>query len=149
MVMPYAPTMPLSALTPEYVRKHYLTGLILCGPDGEELSDEWYAEHIANAISKLEDITNVDVLQRVNRAERHDYVVGDYMRYAFLQLFRLPAQSVQEVRAVYPTGQNIQVFPHAWVKLEIVHSQIHLVPTSGTLSPTLKTGASPFHFPPS
>lgn len=134
MVMPFSSTVPLSTLTPEYVKTHYLTGLTLCGADGEELPDEWFTEKIAIAISNLEDISNVDILQRVNRSEHHDYVVQDYMRYAFLQLFRLPALSVQEVRARYPTGQLVQVFPSAWAKLETVHSQIHLVPTAGTLS---------------
>lgn len=134
MVMPFSPTIALTQLTPAYVRTHYLTGLTLCGPDDEELSDDWYNEHIANAIAKVEDVTNVDILQRVNTAEKHDYYVGDYSRYAFLQLFRLPALEVSAVRAVYPTGQTIQVFPSQWVRLERVHSQIHLVPTSGSLS---------------
>lgn len=132
--MTYSPTLALSDLTAAYLQRQYLTGLTLCGADGQPLSDEYFEDHIATAIAKLEDITHVDILQRVNTSERHDYRVNDYVAYGFLQLFRLPAQSVQVVRAVYPTGQTIQVFPSEWVRLEISHAQIHLVPTSGTLS---------------
>ena len=134
MVAMYSPTIPLDQLTPEYVRLHYLTGLTLIGANGEELPDTWFVEHIANAIAKVEDITNVDILRRNNIKEKHDYHIGDYARYGFIQLFRIPAIEVTEIRAVYPTGQTIQVFPSQWVRLEQSHSQVHLVPTSGSLS---------------
>jgi hypothetical protein len=74
---------------------------------------------------------------------------NDYLNYAFVQLFRIPAQSVQEVRAVYPTGQTIQIFPQEWVRLEVSHSQFHLVPTSGSLAQVLLGGGNgylPFIF---
>lgn len=130
----YLSTIPLASLTPEYVRKHYLTGLKLVDDRGEDLDDDWYTEHIATAIAKIESITNIDILQRVNVGEKHDYRIQDYIQYCFLQLFRVPALSVQAVRAVYPTREVLQVFPSEWIRLEPSHSQIHLVPTQGTLS---------------
>lgn len=131
---PYTLTLSLSDLTPDYIKKTYLAGLRLLDDNNQEMADEWYTTHIANAIAWLEDVTNVDILKRVNVKETHDYHVNDYIQYAFIQLFRIPALSVQAVRAVYPTGQLMQVFPNPWVKLETHHSQIQLVPTAGTLS---------------
>jgi hypothetical protein len=132
--MDLSPTMPMSALTADFLKKKYLTGLIMCDDRGQELGDDIYEHWLITAITKLEEITNVDVLLRVITAETHDYRVNDYVAYGFLQLHRVPALDVTSVRAVYPTGQTIQVFPHEWVRLEQVHSQLHLVPTSGTLS---------------
>lgn len=130
----FSPNMPLSQLTPAYLKKHYLTGIKLIGPDKQELDDDWFIEKINDGIAKVEQFTNVDVLKRVIKAERHDYGVNDYMRYGFLQLFHVPSLSVEEIRAVYPTGQTIQTFPSEWLRLNKIHSQVNLVPTAGTLS---------------
>lgn len=132
--MAYSSTMLLADLTPAFFKKHYLVGLTLCGGDGQELDDDIYETHISTAIAKIEEITNVDILSHTTVGERHDYRVSDYVQYGFLQLFRLPTLSVQAVRAVYPTGQTIQTFPTEWIRLDASHSQIHLVPTSGSLA---------------
>jgi hypothetical protein len=132
--MGFSSTFDLAKLTPKYLRENYLIGLVLKGADGQELSDAVLQDHLDSAFAKVEGITNVDILQHVYVAEKHDYHVDDYQRYGFLQLFHLPIFTVQEIRAVYPTGQTIQVFPQEWMRIEPSHSQINLIPTSGTLS---------------
>ena len=134
MARSYSPWVPFSTFCASYLKANYLTGLTICGADGQELPDDYYDNQIDNAVAKIEDLINIDIATRVNLAEHHDYRVTDYSNYGFLQLFRTPVQSVQEVRAVYPTGQTIQVFPPEWIRLEQRHAQIHLVPTAGTLS---------------
>jgi len=130
----FSTTIPLDHLTPKYLKDNYHPGIKLTGSDNQELSDDWYNEQIANAIDKVESFTNVDILERSVKSEKHDYAVTDYTRYGFLQLYRVPSRSVQEVRAVYPTGNNIQIFPPEWIRLNQMHSQINLVPTAGSLS---------------
>lgn len=145
----FSPLMSLDDLTAKYLKENYLTGFTFAGTDGQELAPSFFEDKIANAIAMLEDITGVDVLQREITGEKHDYFTTDYLNYAFMQLFRIPCQSVQQVRAVYPTGQTIQVFPQEWVRLTVEHSQFHLVPTSGSLAQVLLGGGNgylPFIF---
>ena len=132
--MVFSSTVDLTYLTATYLKDMYLIGLTLLGADGQELPDSVFLAHIDQAFGKLEQLTNVDVLSHAYTAETHDYHVSDYMKYGFLQLFHVPVQSVSEVRAVYPAGQTIQTFPTEWIRLNGNHGQIHLVPTSGTLS---------------
>ena len=145
----FGPLMSLDDLTAKYLKENYLTGFNFVGNDGQELAPSFFEEKLAFAIAKFEDITNIDVLQRELTAEVHDYYTEDYLNYAFIQLFRIPCQSVQQVTANYPTGQTIQVFPSEWVRLTVEHSQIHLVPTSGSLAQVMLGGGNgylPFIF---
>ncbi len=145
----FSSLLSLDDLTAKYLKDNYLTGFTFTGADKQELPPIFFEEKIANAISKFEDITHIDVLQREITGEKHDYITTDYLNYAFMQLYRIPAQSVSMVRAVYPTGQTIQVFPQEWVRLYVEHSQFHLVPTSGSLAQVLLGGGNgylPFIF---
>lgn len=140
----YLPYMAIDDLTPDYLKKMYLPGIKLIGGDNQEMSPEWFVQQIENGISKIEQYTNVDILERFNQSELHDYSVNDYLRYGFLQLYRIPSRSVEEVRAVYPTGQTIQVFPKEWIRLAKAHSQVNLVPTAGTLQQVIIGQGSDF-----
>lgn len=145
----FSATMSFDDLTAKYLLDSYLTGFKFAGSDGQQLSPAWYEDKIANAIVTLESAIGIDVLQREVTGERHDYHTNDYLNYAFTRLFRQPAQSVQQVRAVYPTGQVIQVFPSEWVRLDPASGQIHLVPTSGSLAQVMLGGGNgylPFIF---
>jgi hypothetical protein len=145
----FSSLLSLNDLTAKYLKENYLTGFTFTGADNQELSPNFFEEKIANAIARFEDITHIDVLQREICGEKHDYITTDYLNYAFMQLYRIPAQSVSQVRAVYPTGQTIQVFPAEWVRLYVEHSQFHLVPTSGSLAQVLLGGGNgylPFIF---
>lgn len=136
-------------LTGKYLLENYLTGFNFAGWDKQPLPPRWYEDKIANAIAKIESIIGIDILQRERSGERHDYNVDDYLNYAFLKLFFQPVLSVQQVRAVYPTGQVIQVFPADWVRLMPESGQIHLVPTSGSLAQVMLGGGNgylPFIF---
>lgn len=139
----------LDDLTADYLLTNYLTGFTFVGADKQPLPPSWFEEKLADAITQFEDITHIDVLQRSIKSERHDYITTDYLNYAFMQLHRVPAVKVSEVRAVYPTGQTIQAFPEEWVRLNTEHSQFHLVPTSGSLAQVMLGGGNgylPFIF---
>lgn len=139
----------LDDLTAQYLKDNYLTGFTFKDRCEQPLPDLFFEDKIANAIARLEDITHIDILQREVTGEVHDYMVTDYLNYAFMQLYRIPAQSVSQVRAVYPTGTTVQVFPQEWVRLTVEHSQFHLVPTAGTLAQVLMgsgAGYLPFIF---
>lgn len=130
----YSPTIPLDTVDVDYLKSAYLTGFTFLDADGQELPEIFFQEHLVNAMAVLEEQTNVSILLTEVVGEKHDYRANDYAQFAFLQLFKIPTASVSEVRAVYPTGQTIQVFPSEWVRLERTHSILQLVPTSGSLS---------------
>lgn len=139
----------LDDLTPDYVKQNYLTGFDFAGNDGQVLAPSFFDEKMADAIARVEKITGVDILPREIISEQHDYHTNDYLNYAYMQLYRMPVRSVTEVRASYPTGQVIQVFPSDWVRLYVEHGQFHLVPTSGSLAQVLLGGGNgylPFIF---
>lgn len=138
----FSALLSLDDLTGKYLLDNYLTGFKFMGSDGQELPPKFYEDKIADAIAKLESITHIDVLERSVVGEKHDYHTTDYLNYAYMQLFRTPCQSVSQVRAVYPTGQTIQVFPSEWVRLYVEHSQFHLVPTSGSLAQVMLGGGN-------
>jgi hypothetical protein len=124
----------LADLTPQWLKSNYLKGLTLVEADGSEYPNSFYETHLQNAARKIEKITGVSILEETIIGEAHDYRVGDYVEYAFLQLFKAPVRSVENMRAVYPLGDTIQSFPNEWIRLEAMHGQIHLVPSGGSLS---------------
>ena len=126
-------TIALANITPKYIKDNYLTGLVLCGANGEELPDSFYETKLAVAAAKLSELTNVDVFETVRVGEAHDYYVNDYLRYGFFQLFHQPTRSVEAIRAMYGNQTN-QVYPSNWVRLDMAHSQINLVPYSGSIA---------------
>lgn len=145
----FSALLSLDDLTAKYLKDNYLVGFDFAGNDGQQLPPKFFEDKIADAIVKLEEITNITVLQREITSEKHDYFTTDYLNYAYMQLYKIPCQSVQQVRTVYPTGQVIQVFPTDWVRLYVEHSQFHLVPTSGSLAQVLLGGGNgylPFIF---
>lgn len=145
----FSTLMSLDDVDREYILENYLTGFDFAGVDKQRLPPRFYDEKISEAISRIEAITQVNVLQREVTSEKIDYYTNDYLNYAYTKLPRVPVQSVSEVRAVYPTGQVIQVFPADWVRLNVEAGQIHLVPTSGSLAQVLLGGGNgylPFIF---
>ena len=111
IITPTRAEFDLKNLDGAYLKKIYLVGLQLKGEDGCEIDDSFFEEFISNAIARVEDMANIDILSRDIKNEAHDYRVEDYIHYGFLQLYRIPLQKVSEVRAEYPTGQTIQIFP--------------------------------------
>lgn len=124
-------------LTPEYLRTNYLPGLQFVDELGQPYPDSWYEQKIAVAISNFELNTNLTVSPRVVENETHDYYILDYQMYAFIQLHHYPlilTNATPKMKAVYPTGQLVTEFPREWVRADVNHGQLQLVPTQGSLS---------------
>lgn len=134
---PFSDVIALASLTGEYLLKNYLTGMTLTGADNQLLPAEWYTSKVANAIARFEERTQIDVLKRVITDEEHDFHVNDYGRWGFIQLYRVPTLSVELVAARFPTGNSVQTYPIPWVQVINSHSQLHLVPTGGSLATVL------------
>lgn len=130
----YNRTFSLDELDVEFLKNNYLLGFEIKGPDGQPYPDSFYATRLQIALGQLEEITSVDVVKRVNESERHDYRATEYLSYGFVQLFRFPTIRVSEIRAVFPAGNTVLIFPSNWLRVETTHSFLQIVPTGGTLT---------------
>lgn len=132
--MDYAEFKVLSEIDADYLQANYLTGFRFLTRDGQPVPKSFFEEKLQNAVGILEAVTGIDVLERSIVGERHDYHSLDYLNYAYLQLFRTPTLTVSEIRAVFPDGAMVQIFPHEWIRLERGLGQLNLVPIGGTIA---------------
>ena len=144
MPLIYSEFFVLSNLDAGYFKRNYLAGFEFYGVDEQPLSDDFYEERLQNALATLEEATGVDVLERINVAEKHDHHSQEYDNFGYLKLFRVPARTVTGIRAVYATGGSVTVFPAEWVRLQVEGGVVHLVPTNNTF-PNVIIGITPFY----
>lgn len=129
----------IATLTPKFLKDNYLLGLKFVDECGSEYPDSWYEQKINTACSQFEHHTQLKVMPTVFTKEKHDYYIRDYEHYAYIQLYNYPilpttGPDTPVVRAVYPTGQVVTTFPAEWVRADLKHGQIQLIPTQGSLS---------------
>jgi hypothetical protein len=102
---------------------------------------------IRAAIDNLEKVIGVKLKPTVILQEMQDYFVNEYKDFAFIQLNEYPIVSVEQVSIQYPTAQSPVIFPVEWIQINKMHGQIHLIPTSGSLSQILMgTGGDYLNF---
>jgi hypothetical protein len=134
MAITYSRYAKLDDLSAANLKDRYLKDILIVDRDGTPWPDSWYEGHIQNSIMEFERETKIPFLEKVITDELHDYNVGDYIRFAFMQLYEWPVRSIERVAAIYPTGQQAMVFPPEWIKLNKEHGQFTMVPTQGSLS---------------
>lgn len=134
MPLDYSTHMALEDLDAHYFKEVYLTGFTFYGSDGQPLPNAFFEEHLKNALGRLEQTTQIDVLTRVNKSEKHDFRYSDYSSFGFIQLFKKPTISVEQIRFNLPASATAQVFPKEWYRVNKAGSQINLVPTAGGIN---------------
>lgn len=143
-------------INPHNLKSLYLRGLVHLFVDrpiheGDKPTpwpDEVFWWAISKGIERIEEGANVSVMPR-KRTEFHDYILGDYIQFAFVKLWFPPVHAVTKVSAIYPvtgspsglefnaeTENTIFDFPPEWFRL-YPSGQLHIVPTQGTLSQVL------------
>tara|TARA_R100000808_G_C2126921_1_gene136991 strand:+ start:328 stop:1191 length:864 start_codon:yes stop_codon:yes gene_type:complete len=143
----------ISDISPTVLKNTYLRGLesLFVDPDGTPWPDEWYYWWLSKGVERVEEVANVRVIPK-KYVEFHDYILTDYVNFAYIELFNPPVMAVTKVQAIYPTtggatvgaysdtaAENSNVifdFPLEWVRL-YEGGKMHLVPTQGTLSQVL------------
>lgn len=131
MPLDYSTTMALEDLDAKYFKDNYLTGFTFFGSDGQPLPNSFYEEHLLNAMGRLEQTTQIDVIRRARKAEQHDFKFNDYLSFSFLQVNHFPMVSVEEVRFTLPAQSGTQIFPKEWIRFTD-RGQINLVPVAGS-----------------
>lgn len=126
-------TIKLSDLTPQWLKDNYLTGLKFVDINGVEYGDGVFETHLQNAVSKLEKLCDISILELTIKSEEHDYIVTDYLNWGWMQLYKVPVKMVTELRGVYPLGTNVVKYPNEWIQVNGDSGQINVVPTQGAI----------------
>jgi hypothetical protein len=137
-------TQALSCLTAQYLRDNYLLGMRFVDESNNPYPDTFYDHKLNNAISQFEMHTTLTLLAREITAELHDYHSRDYNNFALIQLFHYPILSASPnyytPQVTFVIGQTpVTTFPTDWVRCEHTRGQIHLLPSTGTISQVLLT----------
>lgn len=126
-----------AVLTVENLVNNFMFGLDLTDDDGNQFPRGMLEFAIKAAVDSLEKTLCVRIKPTQILNEMQDYYRSDYLDFAFVQLNEYPIVSVERVAIKYPTAQTEIEFPTEWYQINRVHGQVHLIPTSGSLSQIL------------
>ncbi len=126
-----------SVMTVETLKQNFMFGLDLTDDDGNPFPRGMLEFGIRAAIDSLEHTLNIKIKPTSIVAEKQDYYRQDYLDFAFIQLNNYPITAVTKVAMKYPTAQTEMIFPTEWYQINEAHGQVHLIPTSGSLSQIL------------
>lgn len=123
----------LSNLTPQWLRDNYLTGLLFVDANNKPYPDAFYETHMQNAVSKIERLCDITILELTINSEEHDYHINDYLSWGWLQLWKVPVRQVTRLRGQYPGGSSVVEYPGEWISIRGEAGQINIVPNMGAL----------------
>jgi hypothetical protein len=123
-----------SVLTVDHLKNWFMFGLDLTDDDGTPFPNSMLEFAIRAAIDSLEKVLNIRIKPTQIVGERQDYYRQDYLDFAFIQLNEYPIFDVSRIAMRYPTAGSDITFPTEWYNLNKAHGQVHLIPTSGSLS---------------
>lgn len=122
----------LDVLSVDELKENYLFGLPLEDDNGNQMPDSFFEFYIRSAVAYAERRLNTRLSQTIITDERHDFVRQDYNKYIWLQLKNKPLISVQQVRLVLPTNQQVISYPIEWTQPDYDAATIQIVPGSGS-----------------
>ena len=126
-----------SILTVGQLKSWFMFGLDLTDDDGYPFPNSMFEFAIRAAVDSLQKTLQLMLVPTTILCEYQDFYAQDYRDFAFLQLNQWPVISVERIQIKYPTAAAPIDFPIEWVQLRKERGQIHLVPTSGSLSTIL------------
>ncbi len=126
-----------SILTVTQLKDWFMFGLDLTDDNGYPFPISMFEFAIKAAVDSLQKTLQLKLVPTTILQELQDFYAQDYRDFAFIQLNQWPVISVEKIECKYPTAQSPIEFPDEWIQLRKERGQIHLVPTSGTLSTIL------------
>lgn len=143
----YAESIYDGVLTTWQLRNWFMFGLDLTDDDGNPFPESMLAFAIRAAVDALERTIGVRLRDYAIVGERQDYFMNEYRDFAFIQLNEYPIIGVDRVSIKYPTSSTMTTFPVEWYAINKQHGQVHLIPTSGSISQILMgTGGDYLNF---
>src|SRR4030042_3147984 len=123
-----------AVLTVDQLKNWFMFGLDLTDDDGYPFPNSMFECAIRAAIDSLEKVIGIRIKPTHIIGERQDYYRQDYLDFAFIQLNEYPIFDITKVALRYPTAGSDITFPAEWYQINKAHGQVHLIPTSGSLS---------------
>lgn len=124
----------LDVLSVEELKQNFLFGLPLEDNDGNEMPDSFFEFWIKSAVTAAERRLDIPLRRLVITDEPYDFIKQDYNKFIRIQLDRKPVISVEQVRMVLPTDQNVITYDPAWIRLDPKQGLIQIVPGSGSMT---------------
>jgi hypothetical protein len=126
-----------SVITVDQIKNWFMFGLDLTDDEGYPFPNSMFEFAIRAAVDSLQKTLMVCIKPTTIIGERQDYYRQDYMDFSFIQLNNYPIFDVMRVALRYPTAGSDITFPPEWYQVNKQHGQVHLIPTSGSLSQIL------------
>lgn len=124
----------LDVISVEELKTLYLFGVDLTKDDGTPYPDAIFEHYIASAVNWIESRLDLPIIPKAIPEERHDFYRQHYYQFMQLVLDEYPVISVEEVKLVLPTGEDVHTFDPSWVHLFPEAGQVHIVPGAGATS---------------
>ena len=127
----------LSILSVEQLKTSYLFGIDLTDDNGCPFPDELFERYIRSGIawvSRALDLPIAPVVYTETDAQRLDFYRQDYYKYIRLQVDEYPILSVESIKLVLPTEQEVIDFDPSWWQVQKFSGQIEIIPGRGQLS---------------
>jgi len=130
-------------ITPAVLKRRYLHGVNTKDDNGKELSNQTLSEYINNAVGWLEEELDIPIRPLVfseanGNQELHDYRHTDtFWNWNFIRLDVYPVISVESVKVMFPTDEELIEYPSGWFRLEQDTGILRLVPDSGSVPAVL------------
>lgn len=115
----------------EQLKVFYLFGIDLSGPEGDPFPDELLQANLDGAIQQVQNILDIQISELAIVGEQHDYNANDFKNWGYMDLWKRPVQSIQQLRLMYGNQPSF-VIPNDWVKVQKNVGQISLFPSQGS-----------------
>lgn len=119
---------------------NYLFGIPFDDGNGNSVKAKMINHYLDVAKSRFEHKFDVPLTPR-RFVEPHDYKIQDWDKFGYIQLFKCPVLTVDQVQLQYIRGQNMIDLPTEWVRIYNAVGQIQIVPTSAAISQFVISGS--------
>lgn len=124
----------LDIISVQELKDIFLFGVDLTDENGCPFPDALFQFYIKAAASMVERRLDLRLRAMTITDERHDFYKQDYYKYIRLQTHEFPILSVESIKLVLPTEQEVIDFDPSWFQVQNFSGQTEIIPGRGQLS---------------
>lgn len=119
----------LGIISVEELKEIYLFGLDLTNDQGIPYPDSIYEHYIIAAVGQLEVKLDIPIIEKVITEEEYDYYREDVSHFMYVFLNEYPVISLEEMKIVFPSNNEILDVPLEDIHLRKDSGQVQVVPS--------------------
>lgn len=130
----------LSILSVQELKDYYLFGVDLSDDQGNPFPNAMFENYIRSGLAWTERATGVTIAPYVYPESdplQVSYYRQDYAKFVRLQVDKYPILSVQSIKIVLPTNQEVISFDPSWWQVTKFAGQIEILPGGGSIGVAL------------